>query len=52
MKQTDLPVAPVTGPETMFAAIRKLGVVPFFSNPVSGFSIEDPWARGTGRWTW
>ena len=59
MKQTDLPVAPVTGPETMFAAIRKLGVVPFFSNPVSGFSIEDLtprecWFTGEtlGPWDW
>ena len=59
MKQPDLPVAPVPGPETMFAAIRKLGVVPFFSNPVSGFSIEDLtprecWFTGEtlGPWDW
>ncbi len=52
MKQTDLPVAPVTGPETMFAAIRKLGVVPFFSNPVSGFSIEDLTPETLGPWDW
>ena len=59
MRCIDLPVAPVTGPETMLAAIRRLGIVPFFSNPVPGFSIEDLTPRECwfteetlGPWDW
>ena len=33
--------AGIKSPESMYAAIRKLGLVPFFENPIVGYSIEE-----------
>ena len=51
----------ITGPEAMVDAIRKLGIVPFFENPIRGYSIEELtppayWFDGEedtlGPWDW
>ena len=51
----------VVSPETMYAAIQKLGIVPFFENVVPGYSIEELtpprfWFDGDGAalgpWDW
>ena len=49
----------VTGWETMVALIRQLGIVPFFSNPIAGFSVEEHTPRdlwftedSLGPWDW
>ena len=53
--------AVVVSPDTMYKAIRRLGIVPFFENPIDGFSIEeltppDYWFAGDGPelgpWDW
>ena len=62
LKQTDLD-APlrISSPEAMTAAIRACGIVPFFENPIAGFSIEEMtpaefWFGGEedslGPWDW
>ena len=62
LKQTDLD-APlrISSPEAMTAAIRACGIVPFFENPIAGFSIEEMtpaefWFDGEedslGPWDW
>ncbi len=33
--------ARITSPESMYAVIRELGIVPFFENPIRGYSIEE-----------
>ena len=33
--------AVITSPESMYAAIKRAGIVPFFENPVRGYSIEE-----------
>ena len=33
--------AGITSPESMYAAIKRLGIVPFFENTVRGYSIEE-----------
>lgn len=33
--------ATVCSPESMYAAIKEMGLVPFFENPVKGYSIEE-----------
>lgn len=33
--------AVITSPESMYAAIKRLGIVPFFENAVRGYSIEE-----------
>lgn len=49
----------VVSPETMYEAIRELGIVPFFENPVPGYSVEERtpkeyWFEGDelGPWDW
>ena len=51
----------ITGPEAMVDAIRELGIVPFFENPIPGYSIEELtppayWFDGEedtlGPWDW
>ena len=51
----------VTSPETMYGTIEELGIVPFFENPIPGFSIEERtpreyWFDGEedllGPWDW
>lgn len=51
----------VVSPETMYAAIQRLGIVPFFENIVPGYSIEELtpprfWFDGDGAalgpWDW
>ena len=49
----------VTGWESMLALIRELGIVPFFSNPIAGYSVEehtpkDQWFtdENLGPWDW
>ena len=49
----------VVGPESMYALIRDYGIIPFFENPIPGFSIEEhtsPQAWFTsdtlGPWDW
>lgn len=51
----------VTSPETMYSTIEELGIVPFFENPVPGYSIEERtprefWFDGEdgllGPWDW
>ena len=51
--------ARVTGPDAMVEAVLELGIVPFFENPVRGFSIEEMtppefWFDGDelGPWDW
>ena len=43
-KEAGLP-ATVVSAETMLGAIETLGIVPFFENPIPGFSIEEMTAR-------
>ena len=52
---------PIDSPEAMEAAIRACGIVPFFENPIAGFSIEEMtpaayWFGGEedtlGPWDW
>ena len=61
-KQTnpDAPL-PVDSPEAMEAAIRSCGIIPFFENPIPGYSIEEMtpreyWFDGEedtlGPWDW
>ena len=38
----------VTGPEAMVETIMDMGIVPFFENPVSGYSIEE--MTPAGNW--
>lgn len=62
LKQTDLTARyQITSPEAMVAAIRGCGIIPFFENPVPGFSIEEMtpreyWFDGEedslGPWDW
>ena len=33
--------AGITSPESMYAAIKRLGIVPYFENPIRGYSIEE-----------
>lgn len=49
----------VTGPEAMLHTIQELGIVPFFSNAIPGFSIEERTPGGfwfddvtLGPWDW
>lgn len=50
----------IDSPEAMIAAVRELGIVPFFRNPVVGWSIEEMTAPGCwwdtegvlGPWDW
>ena len=49
----------VSGWESMLALIRELGIVPFFSNPIAGYSVEehtpkDQWFtdENLGPWDW
>lgn len=49
----------VTSPETMLRTIKELGIVPFFSNAIPGFSIEERTPGGLwinditlGPWDW
>ena len=49
----------VTGWESMLALIRELGIVPFFSNPIAGYSVEEHTPRdlwftdeNLGPWDW
>lgn len=53
----------IDSPESMLEAVRRMGIVPFFSNPVQGWSIEDLTAPGCwfgredeggslGPWDW
>ncbi|MBQ9192998.1 MAG: hypothetical protein IJ156_04695 [Bacteroidales bacterium] len=51
----------VTSPETMYGTIEALGIVPFFENPIPGYSIEERtprefWFDGDdgqlGPWDW
>lgn len=61
LKQTD-PDAPlrIDSPEALIAAIRRCGIIPFFENPVPGYSIEEMtpreyWFDGEetlGPWDW
>ncbi|MBR3652644.1 MAG: hypothetical protein IKN60_01675 [Bacteroidales bacterium] len=60
LKQTD-PLAEhrVDSPEAMYRAIRACGIIPFFENPVAGYSIEEMtpaehWFDGEslGPWDW
>ena len=62
LKQTD-PEAPlrVDSPEALIATIRTCGIIPFFENPVPGYSIEEMtpgeyWFDGEedtlGPWDW
>ena len=53
--------ARVTGPEAMYETIMEMGLVPFFENPVPGYSIEEMtppqfWFAGDGAslgpWDW
>ena len=30
----------ITSPESMVEAIRRAGIIPFFENPIKGYSIE------------
>lgn len=52
----------VVSPETMYGLIREYGILPFFENPVAGFSVEEHtapdiglqtkiWGPGTGKST-
>ncbi len=49
----------IDGPETMVRVIREFGIIPFFENPVAGYSIEemtpaDHWfeSDSLGPWDW
>ena len=49
----------VTGPEAMLALIKAYGIIPFFENPVAGFSVEEHtppehWFtdESLGPWDW
>ena len=49
----------VTGPEAMLQAIKEAGLIPFFANPIPGYSIEEKtppgdWFTGEslGPWDW
>lgn len=49
----------VTGWESMLALIRELGIVPFFSNPIAGYSVEEHTPKeqwftdeNLGPWDW
>ena len=53
--------AVIKSPESMYAVIRRLGMVPFFENPVTGYSVEELtpkefWFDGDGPelgpWDW
>ena len=51
--------ARVTGPEAMVETVLELGIVPFFENPIRGYSIEEMtppefWFEGDelGPWDW
>lgn len=51
--------ARVTGPDAMVETVLELGIVPFFENPIPGFSIEEMtppefWFEGDelGPWDW
>ncbi len=52
-------IAAITGPEVLIAETRRLGFLPFFSNEIPGFSIEEHtparlWFSATeeGPWEW
>ena len=52
-------IAAITGPEVLIAETRRLGFLPFFKNPVPGFSIAEHtppalWFSDTeeGPWEW
>ena len=52
-------IAAITGPEVLIAETRRLGFLPFFSNEIPGFSIEEHtparlWFSETedGPWAW
>ena len=56
-----VPGPKIVSPETMLEAIRRLGIVPFFENPIRGLSIEeltpaaywfDGEEDGLGPWDW
>ena len=40
----------ITSPETMIAAIKKVGIIPFFRNGVPGWSVEE--LTAPGYWLW
>ncbi len=51
----------ITSPESMYAVIKELGIVPFFENPIRGYSIEeytpkefwfDDDSEELGPWDW
>ncbi|MBP3203657.1 MAG: MarR family transcriptional regulator [Bacteroidales bacterium] len=49
----------VVSPETMYSLIKEYGIIPFFENPVPGFSVEEHtapenWFTGEklGPWDW
>lgn len=49
----------VTGPEAMLHTVKEAGLIPFFANPIPGFSIEEKthpgdWFTGDslGPWDW
>ena len=49
----------VTGPESMYALIMEAGIIPFFENPIPGFSVEEHtppehWFtdESLGPWDW
>ena len=45
-----LDIRPIDSPESMSAAIRRVGIVPFVHNTVPGWSIEELTAAGS--WIW
>lgn len=49
----------VVSPETMYGLIREYGILPFFENPIAGFSVEEHTApehwftdENLGPWDW
>lgn len=43
-------IHPIDSPESMSAAVRRVGIIPFVRNTVPGWSIEELTARGAWFW--
>ena len=43
-------IKPIDSPETMSAAIRRVGIIPFVRNTIPGWSIEELTAPGSWFW--